>query len=402
MKNLVKTYVGVLIALFSVSPVMSFGIEFSGMQCTTSANVPCDSIFFALISESLIHYAEQANDQIPVDEHSLTDFLSNTSVSFGMAQKGLTTDYGSNIRVFMIGAGFGIGGSAGDVGFQNLASGVELPAPSNNYTLPGIGAGFGGSAMLGVPLKRFNLPKFVIDPNRMKLFLGFMYLPYTYAPDNQSTIDLTYLSYSAHAQYKIIKKRDLGFSGLRWGGLDLTSGLEYNSMSMAYSTSRPIEPSGLTTVTNASKTQSMEVLSLGNMGNLANVTVTGDPSFNVQLASMSVPIELSTSVRLLYLVTFFGGGAVDINIGRSAVIAEPTLQFSGDLLAGDPFNPTSTSTITSNAKLDMSSEGSPEIMNLRIFAGVQLNLAIFKLVINGSYSPSPQSVGANFAIRTGI
>lgn len=387
-------------------PIFSFGIELSGITCTKQGGGNCDAILSSLVNETLFHYVDGfMEDYLFFDEHTLAGLMSNTSVSFGLSQKGMTTDYSSNIRVAMVGLGVGFGLSAGDTGFQSLLeqdynalADTFSGGVSGNLEIPGVGLGVGASGMVGLPLKLLRLPKLIfIDPNKITLFGGGMYAPYTYNLDANSKVEFQYLSYSGHAQYKLFRKRDIGFSGLRWGGIDLTSGLEHNSMKLLYSSNNAITPSGLETITDGTNT--LEVLPLGEMGNMANVQITGDAEFGVELSSTSVPVELSTSFRFLYFITFFAGGAVDFNIGRSLIIMEPSLGISGTLLGGDPFAPVSEATISSDAKIDFTSEGSPELITFRGFGGVQLNLTIIKLVANVSFMPSPQAFGANVAVR---
>ena len=103
----------------------------------------------------------------------------------------------------------------------------------------------------------------------------------------------------------------------------------------------------------------------------------------MRAGSTSVPLEVSTNVRLLVL-TLFGGAAVDLNHGRADAVAELT----------DGNGTASLGRTTVTIEADGRSRGVP----LRAFAGTQINVFPLKVYVHANVANNG-SIGAHAGVR---
>jgi hypothetical protein len=156
---------------------------------------------------------------------------------------------------------------------------------------------------------------------------------------------------------------------LRWTGIDLTGGLEFTRWNLG------VED----TIESDFEVQ-------GSSGNAALVlTETG--TFDLSSTAMTVPIEVSTGIRIALLVSLYVGAGIDFTAGTGKLDANLT----GTMRTQDNRD-IGTTTISGGG------DNSASPVAARILAGVQLNLWKLKIYaqVNGSATPAA-SVG--FGIR---
>jgi hypothetical protein len=180
------------------------------------------------------------------------------------------------------------------------------------------------------------------------------------------------LSAGLHVQYRVFNpQRDntAATKALRWTGIDVTGGLEFTRWSLGIDDN--IRTSFGVTGTNGSAN-----LALDSMG-----------TFDLSSTAVTVPVELTTGVRIAMLLSMYVGVAVDVTGGKGSL----DTNLSGTLTTTDNRN-VGTATITGGGEQDASP------LAARILAGVQLDLWKLKLYaqVNGSATPAA-SVG--FGIR---
>jgi hypothetical protein len=212
------------------------------------------------------------------------------------------------------------------------------------------------ACMAGLNLSKYGRPRWTLFAN------GF------YRKGSTTELRGGITSAGLHAQYRLIQPQEpsVATDVLRWTGLDITSGLELTRWSLGMEDS-------ITTdfVVDGSAGSAMMVLDS-----------TG--TFDVQSTAMTLPVELTTGIRIAMLVSMYVGAAVDFTASSGSLSANLT----GNLMRDDGSS-VGTTKITGGGD----SSGSP--VAARILAGVQLNLWKLKVYVqvNGSATPAA-SVGA--------
>ncbi|RYF11620.1 MAG: hypothetical protein EOO40_02970 [Deltaproteobacteria bacterium] len=257
--------------------------------------------------------------------------------------------------------------------FNNIANG----------SAPTVGGSADLSVLLGINLAAFHLPqRRFFDPDRMQIFLSGMHLPLG-SPTDQYQVNVSH--YGLHGKYQLLRARQLTprFNIVRWGGLNVATGFAYATQDIDVKADLP------------SGTAS-SVFTLPNVG--TNLTVryayqgTGRVGTHTDL--YTVPIEVSSSLQLLYFLTLYAGGGVDFawgNTDLTASASEPThVTLSGRGTTLDVLDPQPT--------LRFALTQSPTTVTGRGFFGLQINAGVVALFAQASID-STSTVGAAAGLR---
>lgn len=301
---------------------------------------------------------DEINKQFQVP--SMATFLGQMANAQHITNKGQGVSYASDHSLFVVGGSLGAG--------LNTTSGFSF---SSSGGLPPLGIGVQGSIMAGVSLARFPLP--AIGPIDLKKFTVFVnYFGYS----NDSLVDSLTIktsTFGMHFQYKFIDGKNIGGIGLlNWGGVAFTTGFDVSSNTMTYKVGQKIT------------------------ANSSGVTYTWTPNSasNLQLetSAFTIPLEVSTSIRTLYVLSFFGGMGVDVNFGKSAISANMT----------GPVTNSATANVGSGT-LTISEDKGPSFGALRFFVGPQLNLVPLKNTnLLSLYAQANYSTGGNYGLHAGV
>jgi hypothetical protein len=267
---------------------------------------------------------------------------------FGDAQsftsRGLGVDYASEATYFEVGgaASFALGMD------KNYQPGNALPVQVQSV-------GLNASLMAGVSLSSLGIP--------VMLFGNGMHVPTQRYGDMSGSLD----NWGVHAQLRLFgpsrKTSALGML-VRWGGIAITTGYDYSHMNLRLN--RDI-------VSNFSIPNS---LTQG-----VNVDVTGSASgtavFSVDMTTKSIPLEITTSVRLLTLLTAYGGMGFDFNVGGTSVM---NLDLNASLLGHVPSPGGQTNLDIGSARVQATIPPvGPSAAKIRGILGVQVNLFMVRL-----------------------
>lgn len=293
------------------------------------------------------------------DQHDA--FIDSMIEAAAISARGLGVDYASNIEKVVVGGAVGSG--VHESGFT-FGRGKDL--------LPKGGFGAQISLMTGVNLGMGGEEHKAADRFRLYVNGLAMRLP------SDRNFGGQMANAGAHLQIKLIEG-NYGAKVVESGGLDLTSGFEYSAYSFDLRETLPIEaPLG---------------------GNSGSVTWNADGSYNINSDVMAVPIELSTNLRI-FVVSLYLGGGYDVNVmatGTSgAALAGP---LSGRVLAPDGSTydgDVGDASITAQAN----GQGGPGAM--RIFAGAQLNVLMFKGFAHLNVEPLNGAIGGHVGARVAI
>jgi hypothetical protein len=267
-----------------------------------------------------------------IDEF-LSDFVDATSFS----ARGIGVDYASLPAGFI--AGFAV----------NVAAAGDQELRADERPTAGLAANL--AVMVGMNLAEWKLPRWTIYAN------GF------YRNAELERLDGSILSAGAHVQYTVIPAPKNGGTGtfVRWIGLHATTGLELTRWSLGNSDTLSTD------------------FDVGSGGNTANVDVDLMGQLDLRTQAITVPLEVTTGLRVMWLATLYAGAGIDLTIGQGDL----TANMSGVASADDGRN-LGTVSITG----DGSSNGSPA--TVRGLAGVQINLWKLKVFaqLNASQAPA--------------
>jgi hypothetical protein len=254
-------------------------------------------------------------------QRSLRAFANATSLS----HRGLGVDYASNSTG-------GIFGIAGSVSFSTELDGELVAA----------GGAPNAAIMAGLNLARWNRPALTAYVN------GFSYN----ATYERFRGRLT--SVGAHLQYKLFTPtRGTKRLVAQWGGLDLTTGLELTRWRVALGGEL-----------------STDLLSIGDpaTGPSTNVRTRLTGTAEVATKTTTVPLEITTNVRLLYFVSLYAGLGVDLQVGSTSI----DLGASGALTGTRP--DTGEEEMIGRVAVTGSGSEGPPGAPLRVVLGTQANL----------------------------
>jgi hypothetical protein len=356
----------ILIALFPLSAMAQlFNIRVTdyGVTCTAGA---LEQAFCDYVDTELAEVEAQVNKDLP--SGTPTRLMKGMADSSVMAGKGIGTDYASNMDVFLIGAGAGVGADL----HKDKTTDSDLS-----------GAAIAPGLILGMNLSWMDSKRLLgMDTDRLNLYFNFMNYNFEHKindkPGERSDAELDMMALGVHFRYDWIKGR--GNKLLGWGGVKFSFGYEYNKNDISFRSE-----------INENADQ------FDQAGQDYTGTITGRPEAQIDTTTHSIPLALSTDVQLLYFLSLYTGLGVDYNWGES--------KGSGDLNgstssitctgAGCPTNPT----IQLKPEADINASGKPTPFTARGFLGVQFNIPFVRVFVQADKSLGNDLVSATAGVR---
>jgi hypothetical protein len=293
--------------------------------------------------------------------------MANSSV---MAGKGIGTDYASNMSVFLIGGGIGIGAD------------LEKP-PGTDSPVSGIGVAPG--IIVGLNLGFMDSTTFLgMRTDKLNLYFNFMSYDFkkeTGDPGKETVIDISMLAFGTHLRYDWISGNGSKIFG--WGGIKFTLGFESNK-----------------TKFDIKSTLNEEVNETASTGEVIHGTITGSPESSILATTTSIPLAISTDIQFLYFISLYTGLGVDYNMGQAK--GKGVLNGNDSTLACDTGGicaggGATTITVKPSANLDSTVKVDP--FSYRAFAGFQFNLPWTRIFVQVDKSLSNDLVGATAGLR---
>jgi hypothetical protein len=339
MKNTSKIkFLGMALALFA-----SAGAEAQLFKITPGTK-PSGPITQSQWEQLISELQTSVNENFPaVETGQYTKGMANSAA---MASTGTASTYGASFKYGLVGGSVALGV---DLGEGNKLSDFDAKKVAGFAIQSAVVLGFTPGAVTSGQWGP-------IDPARLRVYLSFLSMDQT-----QDEADVSFTSMGLVGQYRLIEERSLGLSVLKWNGVDVSSGFRIAKNKFSFTQTLP----------------SFAQTSTGVTATVAAAPATIGADVNV----FSVPVEVSTSVRLLYILNFFGGLGGDFNFGSSKAISDysTTINVSPDG--------------TATGELDLGGNTSPTPWNLRAFGGLglefaigQLNLGIGKSLTAGAWS----------------
>ncbi len=280
--------------------------------------------------QSLIDEAYGASD--------VDGFLRTFADATAFSMRGLGVDYASDPNSLVVGVGANFAVAASE---QVNATERPTAGPAANIAF-----------MAGYNLSSQGAPRWTLFAN------GF------YRKGSTSSLRGGILSAGLHAQYRIANpQRDDGANTkiLRWIGIDVTGGVELTRWNLG------IEDDIVTE------------FGIDGSGGHARVILDSTGTFDLTSTAATIPIELTTGVRIALLVSVYVGVAADFTTGTGKLSAD----LAGTLYAGD-------GTEIGTSTLGGGGDNRASPVAARVLAGTQVNLSHIKLYIqvNGSATPA--------------
>jgi hypothetical protein len=280
--------------------------------------------------------------------------------SFGDAQafttRGLGVDYGSVVRFVEVGFAANVAMNGNQALFEKDPQTQPIGGLAPNLT-----------AMAGISLDAIGVP-ITIFGNYFK----------SKATLNDVAVKLD--NFGVHAQLKLLgPRRETAWSALvRWGGIDITSGLDHGHMqlSLGRDFSREVP------ITDAQHQK------------LAQVDVAAAGRFVMDATTWSIPLELTTNLRFLYVLSAYGGVGFDWQVaGGSQMQVDLSSTLTGTVPSQTGSIPVGTASILATESAD------PSTGRIRGLVGLQANLFLLKIFVQLNAIPSPFLASIAFGAR---
>lgn len=307
--------------------------------------------------------------------NGLKDYLKYMSSAQSMATKGHGVDYTTNPHAVVFGASVG---AALDIGNMTLSEAQDALKKSGSFSA--IGAGYQFAVMGGLNLGVFKrLPAFgPIDIKRMTVYVhggGFNFTDLI----KQDGLTAKSSQFGFHAKYKIIEPKSLGFGTLNWGGLDFVTGMTVASNTVTYQKAFDEQSTGSGTITDP------------------QIKIKPAGSVTINNGAVAVPFEIATSIRLLYVLSLFGGAGIDLNFGKTSVDMAVSSTSITSVVAGVP------NTVNGSLKINASDSSNGRFSDLRFFVGTAVNLIPLKNTnVLSLYAQANISTGGGYGIVAGV
>jgi hypothetical protein len=268
--------------------------------------------------------------------YRLGDYLRSFSDAQSFATRGLGVDYASNGRLMV--------GIAGNVSL-NVEKGF---VPRDTKTRPAVsGVSTNATLMAGMNLGFIGLEPLTIYGNYFQRSGSF----------DEFAADMR--NWGVHLQLKLLGPGDerLVNALVRWGGFDITTGIDSASLGL-----------GL-------RKNWRRDVPVGQVGKeTARVAIDTAGRFDIQMSALTVPLELTTNFRFLYLVSVYGGVGFDwLAFGESSIAVDLQGKMTGLLPSQNAMFDIGTTRVTATET------ATPSAGRVRGLLGLQANLAIFRL-----------------------
>jgi hypothetical protein len=287
--------------------------------------------------------AQKAQDAITrmYEVNRVDDFLTAFADATSFSNRGIGVDYASNADGLMLGI-------AGNIAVATDNAITE--SQGEQHPVAGVAPNL--SIMAGVNLARYGHPKLTLYAN------GF-YRSGSYGP-----LDGSITSIGVHGQYKFFAPTSgLKSLVLKWGGIDVTGGIEASRWS--FDATHSID----------------EQFTVDGTNGTSNVDLSATGTFALSSDAVVLPIEATTSMRFAYFVSVYAGAGIDLQLGKASVNAN----LDGTMNATDPADGSTKDMGT--ATITVQGDKGPSVGKLRGLAGVQINVWKLKTFVQVNAMP---------------
>lgn len=330
----------------------------------------------SLLIEKFALVEDQINEKFP--DVNTASFTQNTANAMALAGGGVGVDYATPFDVASVGANIGLAADIGDKSFSSFISSMSGGSKDFLQNLPGFGVQ--GSMTVGLNFKKILGGKKLgpIELDRFKGWIGFFSMN-----RNISSVSAKVSQWSLHSQYRIIQEKKYARGMLKWNGLDVGAGLRSGSFDFSFAQ----DISGITMP-----------IEFGAPVGTVNAVTSGSLTVSGTAKSTTIPLEVSSGVRLLYVLGLYGGLATDFNFGKATLTGSDA--DGGVGLANAPTNTgTGIETVTADLNFNIAEDKKPSAFKVRYFGGLVMDLQAFNIYVQASKYAGLSAIGANVGAR---
>ena len=298
-----------------------------------------------------------------LDDVDLSTYLVSLGAANDIASKGLGVDYASMLKAGVVGVGGGVAFNS-----EGATSGLDdLTDDANRLRTRGFG--FQASVMGGVNFAWLPGPESgPADLGRVTLFANYMAV--RSGPDAPYQAQVS--SVGVHLKYKVFPPVETS-PQVTWIGMDAITGWERSTYT----------------------TELTSLLGVDTTFDRYQVSWIGSGGFDATLYNRSIPLEVSTGLRVL-VVTLYSGLGLDFSKGG----AEAEVRLDGDLEATIP-DVVSETQDAGSASVTISDSAEFTGTARRLFLGLQLDILWCRVYAHGNISTN-RSAGAHAGIRLAL
>jgi len=303
-------------------------------------------------------FKEEAQIDLPrVDVETFAEGVANATA---FSIKGQGSDYSDNFDHMSISPSLGV-----------AIVGEAKELEDNPQEAEGLG--LGGSITIGANLRQLDASKLgPINLNKTDIFFSF--LDYRLKkPLNEAEGDGRLRSLGLHGRYRFLgPEKYAKYDLLTWGGLHFHTGIEYALLDVEVSRDY------------AGKTFER--------GDLSGAFNGGNVALNLESETFSIPLEVSSFLRLGHFFTLYGGLGVDFVEGRSKIGVKANGSAGGGLNGNrDQFE--------AELDADRSVEGESDFASFRNFVGLQFNAPFSRAFVQVNRAFDSELVGASIGAK---
>ena len=226
------------------------------------------------------------------------------------------------------------------------------------------------NAQIGINLSRFLLNGLYVGAK-----VGFMNLPI-------EDYNFSTLSVGGMVNYQLLRRFSLPLRFIQWRGINIGTWLIYQTTTLDFD--YPLE----TELEGGSET--IEV-----MGHVVSVDTEANMHMKFNIRTYTIPVEVMTSIRLLWFLNLAVGAGVDIGFGSASLNVGGSMvthftELPEDMEQERP----------GTVSINMGGSAGPTAINPKIMAGVGFTLGPLFLDFPLTYYPSDN--GYNFGVTVGV
>ena len=242
-----------------------------------------------------------------------------------------------------------------------------------------LGAGISSAFNLGINLTNLGLD---LLPNRLYMSIKFFTFSIDGNKGQENEWSYKTTTFGIGLNYQLVDRGGDRFRAFKWTGLSVGTGFIYNKNKIVFHTKLDEENYKY------------------DDGGDRYLTFEPNTQFGLDVSTYTIPIELSTSVRLLWLFNFTLGAGVDMNFGTSKIVAKadsPIYIYNGTPGSGTPL----VGSTNGMVHIDGTTSERPDLLNPKVMFGFGLCLGPIPIDARITYYPG-SNIGLAANIGTGI
>ena len=330
------------------------------LSCTGNYSAYCDDL------ESQLQ--DEINGQ-DVPDAPIGEFADQMANAISISTAGQGSDYSNLFDIFV-------------VGLNPVALGADVDIDDIDNA-DSAGVALSPSMVVGVNLDVLPVDKIAgVELKNFDLFFNYFSQKNDKMIDEDgTTVGGEISNFGAHIRYKWIAPKSALGGLFQWNGVQVHTGYRFakNKLSMKYDLGAV---DGISTDPDGA-----------GPANTVNLGISGaQTTASIESSSHTIPLEISTAARALYVFTIYGGLGLDYNLkSESEIDVTASGNLTSDQTGGD--------SVTGNIIANQGADGEGSATNFRSFFGLQTNIWILKLGAQVQKSLSDDTLAVNVGAK---